>query len=80
MPNIASDAKIICPYFIKQKEKERSSIYCCPIFEKQATTKLTFNSAADKNAHIKNFCMTGCYFGCPIAIAARERLELNGEI
>ncbi len=74
------DAKIICPYFKRQKEKDKKSIQCCPVFNNQKTTTLSFNSISDKNDHIKNFCMSGFYLGCPIAIAAKENLELNGEI
>lgn len=74
------DAKIICPYFKRQKEKDKKAIQCCPIFDNQKTTTLNFNTIEDKNNHIRNFCMTGFYLGCPIAIAAREHLELNGEI
>lgn len=80
MPNIASDAWIKCPYFLKQKEQEKNSLYCCPIFEHQNSTKLIFKTAKDKNEHLKNFCATGFYRGCPIAIAVRERLEINEEI
>lgn len=79
MPNTYSlDAKIICPYFKRQKDKRL--IQCCPVFENQSTTTLNFNTMEDKNNHIRNFCMTGFYQGCPIAIAAKELLELNGKV
>lgn len=81
MPNVSSsDAKIICPWYIKQKQNEKLSIYCCPLFENQLSTRLTFKTKSDKKEHIENFCMTNSYQGCPIAIAAKERLELNGEL
>lgn len=80
MPNINSNALIKCPYFLRQNEKEKRALYCCPIFDGQISTKLTFQSINDKNEHLRNFCATGFYLGCPIAIAAKEKLELNGEI
>ena len=81
MPNTFSlDAKIICPYFKRQSEKDNRIIQCCPIFDNQSTTSLNFNSIVDKNNHIRNFCMTGLYRGCPIAIAAKEFLEINGKV
>lgn len=80
MPNISTSAKIICPYFIKEIESDRTSIFCCPIFENQQTTRLKFKSLESKLSHQNNFCATGFYQGCPIAIAAGERLELNVEI
>lgn len=80
MTEVSSSAKIKCPYFLRQKEKEKNALYCCPIFDNQQSIKLTFKSAADKDSHLNNFCATGCYYGCPIAIAARERYELSEDI
>lgn len=80
MPNITSDAWIKCPYFLKQKENEKKALYCCPIFENQKSTKIIFNTSEDKDEHTKNFCATGFYLGCPIAIAAQEKQELDEEI
>ncbi len=77
---LTSDAWIKCPYFLKQREKEKNALYCCPIFENQKSTKIIFNTSEDKDEHIKNFCATGFYLGCPIAIAAQEKLELDEEI
>lgn len=77
MPNIKSNALIKCPFFKKQNEKEKNVLFCCPVFDGQLSTKLIFNNEASKISHLENFCATGFYRGCPIAIACTEKYELE---
>lgn len=63
--SFSSNAKVGCPYFSKQTDRE---ICCKGFFENQETTWLRFRTRKGKESHLKSFCFDMCWRGCPIAM------------
>lgn len=76
MPNEPLSSKIMCPYFLRENG-DNTCLFCSKIFDGQQTTRLKFLNKKKRLEHVKNFCSTKAYQGCPIAIACQEYYEIN---
>lgn len=72
--DFSNNAKIICPFF---KMQYKTSLQCLGFNKGQQSTNLVFKTAEDKTNYINSFCTSGCYKGCPIAIAIQEEINLS---
>lgn len=63
---------IKCPFF---RGVYRKFIYCDPTGEGMAGTAASFETMAQRNEYISNFCGTHCWKGCVTAQLCLQKFE-----
>lgn len=58
------DAKVICPYYDSQ---EAVQINCAAAVYDSSGLRVVFRSKAKKDEHMRSFCASYCWKGCPLA-------------
>ena len=58
------DAKVICPYYDSQ---ETVQINCAPAVYDRSGLRVVFRSKVKKDEHMRSFCASYCWKGCPLA-------------
>ena len=58
------DAKVICPYYDSQ---ETVQINCAPAVYDSSGLRVVFRSKVKKDEHMRSFCTSYCWKGCPLA-------------
>ena len=69
------DAKVICPYYDSQ---ETVQINCAPAVYDSSGLRVVFRSKVKKDEHMRSFCTSYCWKGCPLANSSmRGRSPIN---